>query len=81
MSCNCRGKIDSILETKGLRLSDKGTCIRMVEGVATLAHTVSTEYITKGKRGKTPEIFMTHCPFCGKEFHPEVEKPQTEVQA
>ena len=71
MSCNCRQKIDELLKPKGLRLRDKNVCVRVINGIATCAYTIQTEKIIKSKNGKTPDIFMTHCPFCGKEYNPE----------
>lgn len=80
MSCNCISEIGDRLKTENLRLSPKHMGFRMPD--FTLSLYFALEWIDKanapaGKKNRSPNMFLSYCPFCGVKIEQKTE-PQDE---
>jgi hypothetical protein len=63
MTCHCLTEIDELLAEHNGRLS-----LTISFGTGGAYPTIMTEKIDKKKRGQTPVILPTYCPFCGLKY-------------
>ncbi len=70
MTCNCYEESRAQLQAEGLQFSDKCKAMRVVDNKLSM-HLGFPTQTTDGKKpkcGQATFVFLSFCPFCGKEY-------------
>lgn len=65
--CGCWEKMNKAVAGNGMKLSDKGTGIRIVDGSLLVVYGVPLERLDGKKLARADPkcVLMSYCPFCG----------------